>query len=61
MTVSEPVVDLPSTPAVRPPSAGPEHCIWHRADGIYADPAVLGTMATVCAILYRGFKRNGWL
>jgi magnesium transporter len=24
-------------------------------------PAVLGTMVTVCAILYRGFKRNGWL
>jgi magnesium transporter len=24
-------------------------------------PAVLGTMVTICAILYRGFKRNGWL
>jgi magnesium transporter len=24
-------------------------------------PAVLGTMVTVCAVLYRGFKRNGWL
>jgi magnesium transporter len=24
-------------------------------------PAALGTMLTVCAILYRGFKRNGWL
>jgi magnesium transporter len=24
-------------------------------------PAILGTMVTVCAILYRGFKRNGWL
>jgi magnesium transporter len=24
-------------------------------------PVVLGTMATVCGILYRGFKRNGWL
>jgi magnesium transporter len=24
-------------------------------------PVVLGTMVTVCGILYRGFKRNGWL
>jgi magnesium transporter len=24
-------------------------------------PVVLGTMFTVCGILYRGFKRNGWL
>jgi magnesium transporter len=24
-------------------------------------PAILGTMVTVCAVLYRGFKRNGWL
>jgi magnesium transporter len=24
-------------------------------------PAALATMATVCGILYRGFKRNGWL
>ena len=24
-------------------------------------PAVLGTMVTICAVLYRGFKRNGWL
>ena len=24
-------------------------------------PAVLGTMVTICAIMYRGFKRNGWL
>ena len=24
-------------------------------------PAVLATMITICAILYRGFKRNGWL
>jgi hypothetical protein len=24
-------------------------------------PAVLGTMFAVCGILYRGFKRNGWL
>jgi CorA-like Mg2+ transporter protein len=24
-------------------------------------PVVLGTMATICGILYRGFKRKGWL
>ncbi|HEY6797151.1 MAG TPA: magnesium/cobalt transporter CorA [Kineosporiaceae bacterium] len=24
-------------------------------------PAVLGLMAAVCALLYRGFRRNGWL
>jgi magnesium transporter len=24
-------------------------------------PVVLGTMATVCGILYHGFKRIGWL
>jgi magnesium transporter len=24
-------------------------------------PVVLGTMVTVCGILYRGFRRNGWL
>jgi magnesium transporter len=24
-------------------------------------PLVLGTMITICGILYRGFKRNGWL
>jgi magnesium transporter len=24
-------------------------------------PVVLGTMVTICGILYRGFKRNGWL
>jgi len=23
--------------------------------------AVLGLMATICVVLYRGFKRNGWL
>jgi magnesium transporter len=24
-------------------------------------PAVLALMAVICAGLYRGFKRNGWL
>jgi magnesium transporter len=24
-------------------------------------PIVLATMATICGVLYRGFKRNGWL
>jgi len=24
-------------------------------------PIVLGVLATICLLLYRGFKRNGWL
>jgi hypothetical protein len=30
-------------PPARLETAGPEHCIAHRPDGVYADPAVLGT------------------
>jgi len=31
------------TPATRIAATGPEHCIARRDDGVYADPAVLGT------------------
>ncbi|TEX47977.1 MAG: hypothetical protein B7C55_13640 [Actinomycetales bacterium mxb001] len=27
----------------------------------FAYPIVLGTMATICVLLYRGFKKSGWL
>jgi len=27
----------------------------------FAYPVVLGTMATICVLLYRGFKKSGWL
>lgn len=27
----------------------------------FAYPVVLGTMATICILLYRGFKKSGWL
>ena len=30
-------------------------------DTTWGYPAILATMFTVCATLYRGFKRNGWL
>lgn len=49
-----PDVDAPAAPAaVRFVSSGPEHCIARRADGIYADPEVLGTtlVAAVDGIL----------
>ena len=39
----------PSAPAARFAGGGPEHCLEQRLDGVYADPAVLGT--TVLAAL----------
>ena len=27
----------------------------------YGYPLVLGVIATACFLLYRGFRRNGWL
>ncbi|WP_229507681.1 flagellar assembly protein A [Massilia sp. Dwa41.01b] len=56
--MSDPVLS-PAThaaPATRFAGAGPEHCIAHRADGVYADPAVLGTtlLAAVDALLRGG-------
>ena len=42
-------------------SAGPEHCIQRRPDGIYADPAVLGTtvLAAIDSILRSGSILQG--
>jgi hypothetical protein len=37
------VASVPDLPAARIEGAGPEHCIARRPDGVYADPAVLGT------------------
>ena len=53
----------PATSPATPPgagarfdTAGPEHCLQQRADGVYADPAVLGTtvLAAVDSILRCG-------
>lgn len=43
-------------PAMRFTAAGPEHCIAQRADGVFADPAVLGTtlVAAIDAIFRTG-------
>jgi hypothetical protein len=51
-----PVAAPPPAPAIRFGSGGPEHCIVQRADGVYADPAVLGTtlIAAVDAIFRAG-------
>jgi hypothetical protein len=48
-------------PAARFGSTGPEHCIQHRADGVYADPAVLGTtvLAAVDSIFRLGNVLRG--
>lgn len=45
-----------AAPATRFASAGPAHCIDQRPDGVYADPAVLGTtlLAAVDGILRAG-------
>ncbi|KQQ96811.1 flagellar assembly protein A [Massilia sp. Leaf139] len=54
--MSDTAVANPVAPAVRFDSNGPEHCIVRRPDGVYADPAVLGT--TVLAAI-DGIFRSG--
>lgn len=48
-----------STAPVRFDSSGPEHCIARRADGVYADPEVLGT--TLVAAVDRILRSNRYL
>lgn len=50
------VAPASSAAAVRFEASGPEHCIAVRRDGVYADPAVLGTtlIAAVDSILRSG-------
>jgi hypothetical protein len=59
--VSVTAVATPAAPPARFDSAGPEHCIQRRPDGIYADPAVLGTtvLAAVDSILRSGSVLSG--
>jgi hypothetical protein len=47
------VAPPPDAPAARLATSGPEHCIARRPDGVYADPAVLGTtlLAAVDSVL----------
>ncbi|MDB5791177.1 MAG: hypothetical protein JWQ80_1201 [Massilia sp.] len=46
----------PPAPGARFAADGPEHCLQQRPDGVYADPAVLGTtvLAAVDSILRSG-------
>lgn len=50
------VATPPAAPVTRFASSGPEHCIERRPDGVYADPAVLGTtlLAAVDSVLRSG-------
>ena len=57
--MSDTAVAIPPAPAARFDSTGPEHCIQRRADGIYADPAVLGT--TVLAAIDSIFRSGSVL
>lgn len=52
---------IPAGAGARFASGGPEHCIQRRADGVYADPAVLGTtvLAAIDAILRSGSLLQG--
>lgn len=54
--MSDPVVAIPAPSTARFAGAGPEHCLEQRPDGVYADPAVLGTtvLAAVDAVLRSG-------
>lgn len=54
--MSDTVVATPTAPGARFDTAGPEHCLQQRPDGVYADPAVLGTtvLAAVDSILRCG-------
>jgi hypothetical protein len=59
--VAEPAVAIPPAPAARFDSGGPEHCLQQRPDGIYADPAVLGTtvLAAIDSIYRSGSILRG--
>jgi len=59
--VSDTAVAPPPAPAARFAPAGPEHCIDRRPDGVYADPAVLGTtvLAAIDSILRSGNILSG--
>ncbi len=59
--MSATAVAIPSPPGARFDSTGPEHCILRRPDGIYADPAVLGTtvLAAIDSILRSGSILSG--
>ncbi len=50
------VATSPAAPVTRFASTGPEHCIERRPDGVFADPAVLGTtvLAAVDSVLRSG-------
>lgn len=61
-TLQAPTAQTPTAQApVRFAATGPEHCIDRRADGVYADPAVLGTtlVAAVDAIFRGGSILRG--
>ena len=59
--MSDTAVATPPAPAARFDSTGPAHCLQRRPDGIYADPAVLGTtvLAAVDSILRSGSVLSG--
>ena len=59
--MSDTAVAIPPAPGARFDSTGPEHCILRRPDGIYADPAVLGTtvLAAIDSILRSGSILSG--
>jgi len=50
------VATSPAAPVTRFASSGPEHCLERRPDGVFADPAVLGTtvLAAVDSVLRSG-------
>ena len=50
------VATSPVAPVTRFASSGPEHCLERRPDGVFADPAVLGTtiLAAVDSVLRSG-------
>ena len=59
--MSDTAVVMPPASGARFDSTGPEHCIQRRADGVHADPAVLGTtvLAAIDAILRSGSLLQG--
>jgi hypothetical protein len=57
--VSDTPVANPATPGPRFDTSGPEHCIQQGPDGVFADPAVLGT--TVLAALDRILQSGSYL
>jgi len=50
------VATSPAAPVTRFASSGPEHCLERRPDGVFADPAVLGTtvLAAIDSVLRSG-------